>query len=153
MKRSDMTDDEFGAKLVKGYDAAAAAAENFADPNHPRHAVNAWLASARGAPAEDDEGDQPLGGGGPGATDAAIVKAARQWRSASTPVRIALDKAYATPGNYDVSARLGLAEAELRMQGFAGDEAMLRELHSYASRVTKEQHGEGMKIAGYDRLR
>ena len=149
IKRSECSDAEFSAKLLKGYDEAVAA-------GHPAHEdYNKWRAVAREAaePAEDGEGDTPLGGGGPGATDAAIVKAARQWRSASTPVRIALDKAYATPGNYDVSARLGLAEAELRMQGFAGDEAMLRELHSYASRVTKEQHGEGMKIAGYDRLR
>jgi hypothetical protein len=147
IKRSECSDAEWGAKLVKAYDAAAATAENGSDPNHPRHAVNAWLALARGEPAEDDgtEGDTPIAGGGPGATDS------RRWRNASAPVKAALDAAMVR--GRSASDSLALAEASLRHQG--ANDSLFFELRSYHAAATTSRNAARATQAldGYSRLR
>jgi hypothetical protein len=138
--------DDFGPYLARQYDAAVAA-------GHPAHKdVNVWRSIARGEPVEpaetDDEGTEgetPMAGGGPGATDS------RRWRNASTPVRVALDSAM-QPGR-SPSDSLALAEASLRQSGW--DSELMTELRSYHAAATAPRGAADAtsKIPGYGRLR
>jgi hypothetical protein len=149
IKRSECSDAEFSAKLLKGYDEAVAA-------GHPAHEdYNKWRAVAREAaePAEDGEGDTPLGGGGPGATDAAIKR--RPWAKASEPVRLSLDAAM-QPGR-SASDSLALAEAHMRRLGYdSPTDNLYRELRAAHASVTQPRNAAANTqnaIAGYTRLR
>ncbi len=148
IKRSECSDEEWGAKLVRAYDAAAASAENGSDPNHPRHILNSWLAIARGEAAENDEET----GGGSGATDSAR----RAWAKASEPVRLSLDAAFSVAGR-DASTTLALARAHMRRLGYdSPSDNLYRELEAMHASATQPRNAAASTrnaIAGYTRLR
>jgi hypothetical protein len=149
IKRSECSDAEFSAKLLRGYDAAVAA-------GHPAHEdYNRWRAIGRGEsvePAEDKgtEGETPLGGGGPGsATDS------RRWRAANPAVRQAMDAAMKIPG-IDQGARRAVAEAALRHAGYSPDDGLFAELSAYLNQaMTPRGAADATRrmIPGLDRLK
>jgi hypothetical protein len=131
-KRSDFSDSDFGDYLRDLYDRAATACGNdHKDEAHPMSAVRAWHAAASAAPAEDDEGTEgetPMAGGGPSASDS------RRWRAASPAVRQAMDAAMKIPG-IDQSARRAVAEAALRHAGYSPDDGLFTELSAYLNQA------------------
>ncbi|MGO9991821.1 MAG: hypothetical protein ACLPTF_04825 [Steroidobacteraceae bacterium] len=153
MKRSEFTDSDFGDYLRNLYDRAAAACGNdHKDEAHPMSAVRAWHAAVSSAPTETDdegvEGETPIAGGGPGATDS------RRWRKASAPVKAALDAAMVS--GRSAADALSVAEANLRHQGYSSDDGLFTELRSYHSVATKPRGAAASTrkaVAGYDRLR
>jgi hypothetical protein len=145
MKRSEMSDADFGKHLVKAYDAAAAACDADDPDHHPMAAVNKWTQQAKDGLApvttisEDDadlleaEGDPTTPGGnrahGKTAVDSAVL---------------ALDAAL---------------EAEiLQIQCSGNDARRLRDAHLRHQEAWHRMHPGNRRataalIDGYDRLK
>lgn len=153
MKRSEFTDSDFGDYLRNLYDRAAVACGNdHKDEAHPMTAVRAWHSAVSSAPTETDdegtEGETPMAGGGPGASDS------RRWRKASAPVKAALDAAMVR--GRSASDSLAVAEGALRHAGYSSDDGLFTELRSYHEQAMKPRGAAASTrkaIAGYDRLK
>jgi hypothetical protein len=153
-KRSQFTDSDFGDYLRNLYDRAAVACGNdYKDEAHPMTAVRAWHSAVSSAPTETDdegtEGETPMAGGGPGASDS------RRWRAASPPVRQAMDAAMKISG-IDQSARRAVAEAALRHAGYSVNDGLFTELSAYLNQAMKPRGAAASTrkaVAGYDRLK